>query len=329
MLLAQTSFSDLAVKRIVFFAGKGGVGKTTSAAAFALARAHCGARVLLVSTDPAHNLSDIFGVSIGDSITPITDNLEAIEIEQEVETGKYLDQVKRNLRKAVQTTMLDEVTRQIDLVAHAPGTAEAAMFDRMVSIILDESDRFDVVVFDTAPTGHTIRLLSLPELMGVWIKGLLQRRQRRNEDYSQLLADGEPIEDPMFEVLNRRRERAAKVSSLLLNSKVTGFVFVLVPEYLPIAETRKGIDHLGQYDLHVGTLIVNKLLPESVSDPFFQGRLDQQQQYRKQIDADFPQQAKLDLPLLSHDINTLQSLETISRHIERALVPKDNVVSTP
>ena len=109
---------------------------------------------------------------------------------------------------------------------------------------------------------------------------------------------------------------------------VTGFVFVLVPEYLPIAETRRGIDHLSQYDLHVGTLIVNKLLPESVSDPFFQGRLDQQQHYRKQIDADFPQQAKLDLPLLSHDINTLQSLQTIAHHIERALVPQDNVVST-
>jgi arsenite-transporting ATPase len=327
MLLAQPSFAGLAAKRIVFFAGKGGVGKTTSAAAFALARAYSGARALLVSTDPAHNLGDIFGVGIGDSITPISANLEAIEIEQETETRKYLDQVKRNLSKAVQTTMLDEVMRQIDLVAHAPGTAEAAMFDRMVSIILDESHLFDVVVFDTAPTGHTIRLLSLPELMGVWIKGLLQRRQRRNEDYSQLLADGEPMEDPMFEVLNRRRERAAQVSNLLLNSKVTSFVFVLVPEYLPIAETRRGIDQLSQYDLHVETLFVNKLLPESVSDPFFQGRLDQQQQYRKQIDADFPRQAKLDLPLLSHDINTLQSLETIARHIEQALVLQENVVS--
>ena len=200
------------------------------------------------------------------------------------------------------------------------------MFDRMVSIILHESDRFDVVVFDTAPTGHTIRLLSLPDLMGVWIKGLLQRRQRRNEDYAQLLGDGEPIDDPMFEILNRRRERAAKVSGLLLNSNVTGFVFVLVPEFLPIAVTGKGIDHLSQYDLHVNTLIVNKLLPDSVSDPFFQGRLDQQQQYRKRIDADFPKQAKLDLPLLRHDINTMESLQSVARHIERALVSQDNAV---
>lgn len=326
MLLASPRFSDLASKRVVFFAGKGGVGKTTSAAAFSLARAHTGTRVLLVSTDPAHNLGDVFGLNIGDNVASVAPNLHALEIEQEVETKKYLDQVKANLRRAVQTTMLDEVYRQIDLVAQAPGTSEAAIFDRMVSILLDEADRYDVVVFDTAPTGHTIRLLSLPDLMGVWIKGLLQRRQKRNEDYAQLLGDGEPIDDPMFQVLNRRRERAAKVSSLLLNAKLTGFVFVLVPEYLPIAETRKGIDHLSQYDLHVRTLIVNKMFPESVSDPFFRGRLEQQQKYRAQIEDDFPEQAKLDLPLLSHDIDTLESLQTIAAHIESALVEQEEIV---
>lgn len=325
MLLAKPRFADLAQKRVVFFAGKGGVGKTTSAAAFALARARTGARVLLVSTDPAHNLGDIFGLGIGDNVVPITANLDALEIEQEIETRKYLELVKANLRRAVQTTMLDEVYRQIDLVAQAPGTSEAAIFDRMVSILLDEADRYDAVVFDTAPTGHTVRLLSLPDLMGVWINGLLQRRQKRNADYAQLLGDGEPIDDPMFDVLNRRRERAAKVSSMLLNAKLTGFVFVLVPEYLPIAETRNGIDHLSRYDLHVRTLIVNKMFPQSVSDPFFRGRLEQQQKYRARIDAEFPEQAKLDLPLLSHDIDTLDSLQIIAARIEAALAGQDEV----
>lgn len=102
------------------------------------------------------------------------------------------------------------------------------------------------------------------------------------------------------------------------------FVFVLVPEFLPIAETRKGIDHLAQYDLHVGTLVINKILPDSVSDPFFQGRLEQQRQYRARIDAEFPKQAKLDLPLLSHDIDTFESLQTIAGRIEAALVSEHN-----
>ena len=328
MLLGRSSVSDLLNKRTLFFAGKGGVGKTTSAAAFALARARAACRTLLVSTDPAHNLGDIFGTGIGDSITPVVENLWALEIDQEIETRKYLDQVKANLRKAVQTTMLEEVHRQIDLAASAPGAGEAAIFDRMVSVLLDDAERFDVIVFDTAPTGHTIRLLSLPDLMGVWINGLLRRRQRRNEDYSQLLGDGEPIDDPIFEVLNRRRQRAAEVSRLFLDSKATGFVFVLVPEYLPIVETRKAIDQLRAYDLHVGTLFVNKVFPETVIDPFFRRRLEQQQAYRRQIDTDFPDQVKLDLPLLSHDINTLESLQTISRHIEKVLNLQPDTVAS-
>ena len=326
MLLGNT-LSDLADKHTVFFAGKGGVGKTTSAAAFALARAQSGARVLLVSTDPAHNLGDIFGVKIGSDATCVFDNLYAVEIDEAVETQKYLEQVKGNLRRAVQTSMLEEVYRQIDLVAHAPGTNEAAIFDRMVSILLDEADGFDVVVFDTAPTGHTIRLLSLPDLMGVWIKGLLQRRQQHNENYAQLLGDGEPIEDPMFKVLNRRRERAARVSGLLLDAALTGIVFVLVPEYLPIVETRKGIDQLAQYGLHVRTLIVNKILPDSVTDSFFMGRLEQQRSYRKQIDEQFPQQRKLDVPLLSHDVNTVASLEAIASRMKASLSVRDNAAS--
>lgn len=328
MLLEPTSAADLLTKKTVFFAGKGGVGKTTSAAAFALTRARAARRTLLVSTDPAHNLGDIFGTRIGDSITPVVENLWALEIDQQVETRKYLDQVKANLRKAVQTTMLEEVHRQIDLAASAPGASEAAIFDRMVSILLDDAERFDVIVFDTAPTGHTIRLLSLPELMGVWIKGLLQRRQQRNKDYTQLLGDGEPIDDPIFEVLNRRRQRAAEVSRLLLDSKVTGFVFVLVPEHLPIVETRRSIDQLREYDLHVGTLIVNKLLPETVTDAFFRARLEQQHAYRKQIDAEFPDQVKLDLPLLSRDINTLESLQIISRHMEQLLTVRPESVAS-
>jgi arsenite-transporting ATPase len=328
MLLGRSSAADLLTKRTVFFAGKGGVGKTTCAAAFALVSARAARRTLLVSTDPAHNLGDIFGIRIGTNITPVVDNLWALEIDQDAETRMYLEQVKSNLRKAVQTTMLEEVHRQIDLAASAPGASEAAMFDRMVSILLDDAERFDVIVFDTAPTGHTIRLLSLPDLMGVWINGLLRRRQRRNDDYSQLLGDGEPIDDPIFEVLNQRRQRAAEVSRLLLDSKVTGFVFVLVPEYLPIAETRRSIDQLRQYDLRVGTLIVNKLLPETVTDPFFRERLEQQHEYRKQIDVDFPDQVKLELPLLGRDINTPESLQIISRHIEQSLKRRSQTVAS-
>ena len=105
---------------------------------------------------------------------------------------------------------------------------------------------------------------------------------------------------------------------------VTGFVFVLVPEYLPITETRKGIDHLAQFDLRVANLVVNKILPESVTDPFFKGRLEQQGEYRRQIDDLFPEQAKLELPLLGRDIDTLDSLRVLSERMEQAMASEHN-----
>lgn len=318
-MLLTRSIENLLAKKTVFFAGKGGVGKTTTAAAFALLCARSGRKTLLVSTDPAHNLGDIFHTAIGGSVQPLNERLWALEIEQETETRRYLEQVKENLRNAVASTMLEEVYRQIDLAAYSPGASEAALFDRMVAILLDDSGQYDMIVFDTAPTGHTIRLLTLPELMSVWIEGLLKRRRRRNEDYSQWLGDGEPVDDPIFTILNRRRQRIVNTGKLLLDPAITGFVFVLLPEYLPIVESSKAIEQLQRFGIHVDTLVINKLLPDQVNNsPFFQGRLQQQRSYLARIDSTFPRQAKICLPLLSEDVNTLASLQAISQHLEQA-----------
>ena len=108
---------------------------------------------------------------------------------------------------------------------------------------------FDKLVFDTAPTGHTIRLLTLPELMGVWIQGLLDKRRTTNENYSRLINDGEPVEDPIYDVLRIRQSRFSKAREVLLDKNQTGFIFVLNPERLPILETKKAIELLDKYDL--------------------------------------------------------------------------------
>jgi len=301
-------------KSIIFVGGKGGVGKSTSAAAIAWKLAQQGYRTLLVSTDPAHNVGDIFNQKIGGITVEISKNLYALEIDPEIETDKYIKGVKENIKGIVHSGMMEEVHRQLDTAKASPGADEAALFDKLISIILEERANFDKLVFDTAPTGHTIRLLTLPELMGVWINGLLEKRKKTNENYSALLNDGEPVEDPIYEVLKTRQERFSKARDILLSEKQTGFIFVLNPERLPILETQKAIELLHKYDLHVKTLIINKVLPEEVDGAFFQERKKHEKKYTELITDTFTKQQLIYIPLFSQDIVSKNHLELFSKY---------------
>lgn len=308
---------DVLTKRIIFVGGKGGVGKSTSAAAIAMKLANDGYKTLLVSTDPAHNIGDIFNQSIGGKIKEVTKKLYALEIDPEIETANYIRGVKENIKGMVHSGMIDEVHRQLDTAKSSPGADEAALFDKLISIILEEGTNFDKLVFDTAPTGHTIRLLTLPELMGVWIEGLLQKRQKTNENYTQLLNDGEPREDPIYDVLRERQRRFSAAREVLLNDEVTGFIFVLNPERLPILETEKALALLNKYDLHVNTLIVNKLLPKEADGAFLLERKKHEIQYTQLIEAKFTKQKLIYIPLFSQDITSKSQLELFSNHFVR------------
>ena len=304
------------LNKILFIGGKGGVGKSTSAAAVAWKLAKEDKKTLLISTDPAHNLGDIFSQKIGANTQKITDNLYALEIDPETETTKYINSVKENIKGTVQSSMIEEVNRQLDTAKASPGADESALFDKLISIIIEEEKVYDHLVFDTAPTGHTIRLLTLPELMGVWIEGLLRKRRKTNENYTQLLNDGEPIEDPIYDVLLERQNRFKKAREILLESDKTGFVFVLNPERLPILETKKAIDLLDQYHLHVNTIFVNKVLPDEADGTFLEQRRQHEKQYLQDIEEIFQKQRKIHIPLLPHDITTLDALDAFSAHYQ-------------
>ncbi|WP_175991438.1 ArsA family ATPase [Bacillus sp. Marseille-Q1617] len=309
--------NDMEKQSILFVGGKGGVGKSTSASALALMFAKSGRKTLIISTDPAHNLGDIFHKEIGEEITPLLENLWGLEINPELETQTYIKGVKNNLKGMVKSSIIEEVHRQIDMAASAPGAEEAALFDRIVSIILEEKDEFDKIIFDTAPTGHTIRLLSLPELMGVWMDGMLERRKKTNKNYSQLLNDGEPVEDPIFEVLQNRRDKFAQVRSIMLDTAQTGFIFVLIPERLPILETEKAIELMEKHHLKIQGLIVNKILPPSADGAFLQKRKEQEKNYLQLMKKKFTEQRLYEIPLLEEDVCTLTHLESFVQHIQQ------------
>lgn len=308
---------DALTRKVIFVGGKGGVGKSTSAAALAYKSAQSGHKTLLVSTDPAHNLGDIFNQTIGGNVSKVKPNLYALEIDPEKETEKYIKGVKENIKGTVHSGMMEEVNRQLDTAKASPGADEAALFDKLIAIILEEREYFDKLIIDTAPTGHTIRLFSLPELMGVWIEGLLKKRQKTNENYSQLLNDGDPVEDPIYDALKTRQERFSKAREVLLDPKETGIIFVLNPEQLPILETKKALELLDKYHLHVKTLIINKVLPDDVDGEFFTQRKEHEEQYLSMIKKMFHNKQLIYVPMFAHDITDEQQLKVFSHYYEK------------
>lgn len=308
-------------RAILFFGGKGGVGKSTCAAAYALLASEAGQRVLLVSTDPAHSVGDILGADLGPSERRISEHLWSVEIDPEHEANAYIDRVGTQLRRVAPTHMHAEVERQIEMARVSPGAGEAALFDRVAEIVLS-ADAWDKVVFDTAPTGHTLRLLSLPELLQTWMDGLLARRQRVNQLSSlwrhmlNRKAPSEDLDDPVERLLSARRRKFYQVRERLLDESRSAFIFVLMAERLPIVESGKAVAFLRRNGLPVGGLIVNRLLPKNVAEhPFLAARKEQEQLYLESIARDFSHLPRINLPLLPTDISGRESLSQIASYL--------------
>lgn len=294
-------------REVLFFGGKGGVGKTTCASAMALAASRAGRRVLLVSTDPAHSTSDIFERPIGDEPVQIAPSLHALEIDAAAESKRYVAGVKAHIAKLFGHALLKEANRQIDLAATMPGAEEVALFDRMGTLIRGEDDRFDLVVFDTAPTGHTLRLIRMPELMEAWIRALSRSRR------AMLGIDQDDRDDPVMITLNERLEGLRLLRARLISGRTTGFVLVMIAERLPIEETARAIEQLDEVGVKVGGLILNRLLPEAAADGFLGARRRQERVYLDEIERRFAGYPLVRLPQLESDVYGFEALDRISR----------------
>lgn len=322
---------DVLDRRFLFVGGKGGVGKTAIAASLATLSAERGKSCLVVSTDPAHSLGDIFGQSIGPQQTTLAGGLIGLELDPEVETVRYIGGVKRNMRRLVRPALYGEVDRQMDLARDAPGAVEAAMLERMAELMAESLDQYDLVIFDTAPTGHTLRLLSLPEVMSAWSEGLL-RHQERSGHFARLLAklgqdkreDNPPSyidqeserrsTDPasvVRELLLERRRKFHRARRFLLDANLTAFLLVLTPERLPILESRKALQRLRQFHIPVPALVINRLLPQAAEGEFFKKRRAQEAAYLREIDHAFATIPRYRVPLLERDIHDLAAIRRI------------------
>lgn len=252
-------------KGLIFLGGKGGVGKTTISSTIALGLARRGRRVCLVSTDPAHNLGHLFEKPIGPHPTLIAPNLSAIELDPEETVTAHLSQVAGFLGSVMPNSSKSVIKHHLDQSRHTPGMADAALLEKLADLAGNIGRDYDHLILDTAPTGHTLVLLSLPEMMTAWTDGMIANRLEtdRFSTRARALASGRTAEDPrsaaIRDVLNRRRERFAILRDQITDKDKATFLAVTTPERMPVLETQALGKALRKGGIPLGGIIVNRV----------------------------------------------------------------------
>ena len=256
--------------QFLFFSGKGGVGKTTMACATAVAEADAGKRVLIVTTDPASNLADVFEQPIGHAVTAIdaVPGLWAMEIDPDKATAEYTDRTLAPIRAIFPEQIVAVMEEQLA----GPCTAEVAAFDRFAdfldpaapAMVPVSGDAFDLVIFDTAPTGHTVRLLELPE---AWSKSIAEAES----------GAGQTCIGPAAAIAEAKLKYERALAALR-DPWQTRFVFVLHAEATSIAETKRAGAELARLGIRTSEIIINGLIPEEErKHAFFASRIAMQE----------------------------------------------------
>jgi arsenite-transporting ATPase len=278
--------------RQVFFAGKGGVGKTTVACLTAVHTARQGYRTLLLTTDPAAHTGSVLGRKVTDQVGPVdgVSGLSAAKIDQKQATEDYkkgiLDDARAKFDEATIRAMTEELA--------SPCTEEMAAFQRFID--LSSTLGFDVIVFDTAPTGHTLRLLELPLDWGEQI--------RLKTGATEELSEGD----------RQQKDRFDRVLGAMRDPSLTTFSFVMYPESTPILEAQRASQELATIGVATQLVVANLLIAEEqATTPFFQKRRKMQLGYLDDMKRRFAGAALLQVPMMDSDIRGIDKLDMLDK----------------
>ena len=310
--MALTGLKENALK-LILFGGKGGVGKTTCASSAGLYLAK-GFKTLLISTDPAHSLSDSLGQEIGSEIKEVkgVKNLSALEISAEKALSKFKIKYESQIRKILDTsTYLDQEDIDSIFALPIPGIDEVMGLKTIVDLI--EQASFEKYIVDTAPTGHALRLLTLPELLDDWIKVMAKMRWKYRYMVETFSGKYNPDEGDDF--LLDLKKTVNKIEGLLRSGLACEFIGVTIPEDMAIQETERLVNNLNKFGLKVKQLVVNNVLeflPAGQAGrhcEFCRERSKAQEEYIKQIRRKFSNLKTTIIPLQPREIKGIESLD--------------------
>ena len=317
--------------KIIMFGGKGGVGKTSCAASSAIWAAEHGRNTLIISTDPAHSLGDSLGVELSPGIpTPIEDieNLTALEINPKVNMAEFRGLTEINPLKEMGMGDISDGMQLFgdleDLTSmNPPGIDEALAFAKILEFIETEHD-FDLVIFDTAPTGHTLRFLGLPETLSGWIGKLIKMRMRIGNIFGALkrmFTREEKGSDNSLEVLERLNQSILNAREDLTNPIKNSFIIVMIPEEMAILETGRLLNELIKYDIPVSNIIVNQLYQDTTElCDFCKARRQMQQKNLikiRNLFRDKMNKILIEVPLFKEEVREYNKLKEMGEFLTK------------
>lgn len=300
--------------RTILYTGKGGVGKTSLSAATAVRCAELGKRTVVLSTDAAHSLGDSLGVSIGTDLTPVTTNLQAIEIDVNVELATNWGKIQEFITRFLQARGFEEV--MAEEFAVFPGMEE--LFSLLKLKEYHEKNLFDVAIIDCAPTGSTIRMLSMPDILRWYFEkvfNLHRRVVKAVKPFAERMAKVPLPTDEVFFSMQNLYRRIDGLRQILCDADQSSIRIVLNPEKMVIQESHRLYTYLSLFGFSVDSVYANKVFPSQVKNSYLSDWVEVQTRHLRSCIESFDPIPTLTAELFETEVVGVERLSRFARHI--------------
>jgi arsenite/tail-anchored protein-transporting ATPase len=305
--------------QIVIFAGKGGLGKTTSSAALAVHMARQGVNTLCFSTDPQASLSDVFERDVfGKGIVELEPNLAVVEIDADRRVADYQAEVKQKILDMYGLDKVpDEIEEYIDSTSAEPAMYESATYDAMAELVA--AGDYDLYIFDMPPFGHGVRMVAMAEILSTWVDKITQARQQVAEydAVAKTLKGEKGTEDAVLGELLAIRSKISAFTSLLTDRARTAFFMVLIPERMAILDTARALTMFSDLGINLSGLIVNQVYPPELAErgEFLASRVAMQREHLERIGNEFSDRVAAVLPTYPKEPKGLPMLAQVAEDL--------------